>query len=122
MARGVLTCEVSQGLWIVPAQCAIWIPGGTRHSVKGVGHIDAYILFVEAMSAPTMPSVCATVSISPLLREFQPSHRIGSSSDSRTETSSSTMNTIGVASDMADLADFIPGEPLINTQFSPAET
>ncbi len=70
MARGVLTCEVSQGLWIVPPQCAVWIPGGTRHSVKGVGVIDVYCLFVEPASAPSLPDACCTVSVSPLLREL----------------------------------------------------
>ena len=70
MARGALTCEVSQGLWIVPPQCAIWIPGGTRHSVKGVGTLEVYGLFVDLACAPTMPEVCCTVSVSPLLREL----------------------------------------------------
>ena len=70
MARGVLTCEVSQGLWIVPPQCAVWIPGGTQHSVKGVGAIEVYTLFVEPASAPTLPDACCTVSVSPLLREL----------------------------------------------------
>jgi AraC-like DNA-binding protein len=70
MARGVLRCEVSQGLWIVPPQCAVWIPGGTRHSVKAIGAIDVYGLFVEPASAPTMPNACCTVSVSPLLREL----------------------------------------------------
>ncbi len=70
MTRGVLTCEASQGLWIVPPQCAVWIPGSTRHSIKGVGAIEAYCLFVEPASAPTLPGVCCTVSVSPLLREL----------------------------------------------------
>jgi AraC-like DNA-binding protein/quercetin dioxygenase-like cupin family protein len=70
MARGVLTCEVSHGLWIVPPQCAVWIPGGTQHSVKGVGAIEVYCLFVEPASAPTLPDACCTVSVSPLMREL----------------------------------------------------
>lgn len=70
MARGVLTCEVSQGLWIVPPQCSLWIPGGVPHSVKGVGTIEVYVLFVEPASVPTMPDACCTVSVSPLLREL----------------------------------------------------
>ncbi len=69
-ARGVLTCEVSQGLWVVPPQCAVWIPGGTRHSVKGVGALEIYCLFVAPASAPTMSDACCTVSVSPLLREL----------------------------------------------------
>ncbi|WP_422929107.1 AraC family transcriptional regulator [Singulisphaera sp. PoT] len=70
MSRGVLKCEVSRGLWVVPPQCAVWIPGGTLHSVKGVGTIDVYCLFVEPSSAPRMPKACCTVSVSPLLREL----------------------------------------------------
>ena len=51
-ARGALTCEVSQGLWIVPPQCAVWIPGGMRHSVKGVGTLEVYGLFVDPADGP----------------------------------------------------------------------
>lgn len=70
MARGAMTCEASQGLWVVPPRCAVWIPGGARHGVKGVGAIDVYTLFVDPASAPTMPAACCTVSVSPLLREL----------------------------------------------------
>ena len=70
VGRGVATCEAAQGLWIVPPQCAVWIPGGTRHSAKGVGAIDVCTLFVEPASAPTLPAACCTVSVSPLLREL----------------------------------------------------
>lgn len=69
-ARGVLKCEVSRGLWVVPPQCAVWIPGGTTHSVKGVGALEVYCLFVDPAAAPTMPAACCTVSVAPLLREL----------------------------------------------------
>jgi AraC-like DNA-binding protein len=69
-ARGLLTCEVSQGLWIVPPQCAVWIPGGVRHCVKGIGTVEIYSLFVDPASAQSMPDTCCTVSVSPLLREL----------------------------------------------------
>lgn len=68
-ARGMLTCEVSQGLWIVPPGCALWIPGGARHSVSGVGNVEVYALFVDPDSASDLPDACCTVSVSPLLRE-----------------------------------------------------
>lgn len=68
-ARGVLTCDVSRGMWIVPPGCALWIPGGARHGVKGVGSLEVYTLFVEPASAPSLPKDCCTVSVSPLLRE-----------------------------------------------------
>lgn len=70
VARGVLKCEISRGLWIVPPQCAVWIPCGFLHRVKGVGTIEVYCLFVKPASAPTMPDTCCTVSVSPLLREL----------------------------------------------------
>lgn len=68
-ARGMLTCEVSQGLWIVPPGCALWIPGGARHSVTGAGNVEVYALFVDPASAPDLPKACCTMSVSPLLRE-----------------------------------------------------
>lgn len=70
VTRGVATCEVAKGLWIVPPQCAVWVPGGTPHSAKSVGAIECHGLFVDAPSARTMPKTCCTVSVSPLLREL----------------------------------------------------
>lgn len=68
--RGLVTCEVAKGLWMVPPQCALWIPGGMEHSVRGVGEVAIYILFVEPDAAPAMPKECCTVAIGPLLREL----------------------------------------------------
>ncbi len=68
--RGLITCEVDRGLWIVPPQCALWIPGGMEHSVRAVGEVEIYVLFVDPEIAPELPSECCTVSIAPLLREL----------------------------------------------------
>lgn len=68
--RGIVRCEASKGLWIVPPQCAIWIPGNMRHSVKVVGPLEAYCLFVEPGATPALPQTCCTVSVSPMLREL----------------------------------------------------
>jgi AraC-like ligand binding domain len=32
--RGMITCEVASGLWLVPPQSALWIPPGITHSVR----------------------------------------------------------------------------------------
>ncbi|WP_422931997.1 AraC family transcriptional regulator [Singulisphaera sp. PoT] len=69
-ARGTLTCDVADGLWIVPPGCALWIPGGARHSVKGVGDLEVYSLFVDTASVADLPEACCTVSVSPMLREI----------------------------------------------------
>ena len=68
--RGVIHCEVESGVWIVPPQCAVWIPGGMMHAAQGVGEAECYCLFVEPATAPALPAVCCTLAISPLLREL----------------------------------------------------
>jgi AraC-like DNA-binding protein len=71
MARGVLTCEISRGLWIVAPGSALWIPGNEVHSIKGMGPLETYCLFVdEAASAAGLPEICCTLSVSSLLREI----------------------------------------------------
>ena len=68
--RGILNCEIEDGVWIVPPQCAVWIPGGLTHSVSGSGETECYCLFVEPDAAPMLPKSCCTISVSPLLREL----------------------------------------------------
>ena len=68
--RGILNCEIEDGVWIVPPQCAIWIPGGLPHSARGAGETECYCLFVEPDAAPDLPKICCTISVSPLLREL----------------------------------------------------
>lgn len=69
-ARGILNCEIEDGVWIVPPQCAIWIPGDLLHSARGAGETECYCLFVEPDAAPDLPKTCCTISVSPLLREL----------------------------------------------------
>lgn len=68
--RGVLNCEVDRGVWIVPPQCAIWIPGDMPHSTRGSGETECYCLFVEPDAIEGLPTQCCTLSVSPLLREL----------------------------------------------------
>lgn len=68
--RGIINCEAESGTWIVPPQCAVWIPGGVSHSAFGLGDIECYCLFVEPDAASGLPQQCCTISISPLLREL----------------------------------------------------
>ncbi|MBN9474303.1 MAG: AraC family transcriptional regulator [Bordetella sp. SCN 67-23] len=67
--RGSVTCHVPTGLWMVPPQCAVWIPPGMAHSNRVSQHGQVCLLFVEPDTAP-LPEVCCTLSISPLLREL----------------------------------------------------
>jgi AraC-like DNA-binding protein len=68
--RGIINCEIESGLWIVPPQCALWIPGGVPHSARGSGQTECYCLFVSPDAAPDLPKSCCTLSVSPLLREL----------------------------------------------------
>ena len=67
---GVLSCEVEGGLWIVPPQSAIWIPGGEIHAIKATGKIQGYNAFIDAANASRLPARCCTISATPLLREL----------------------------------------------------
>jgi AraC-like DNA-binding protein len=68
--RGVLTCEVEGGFWIVPPQSAIWVPGGILHKFTVAGTIDCYIVFIDPGAASNLPSGCCALSTTPLLREL----------------------------------------------------
>jgi AraC-like DNA-binding protein len=68
--RGILSCEVEGGLWMVPPQSAIWVPGGVLHNVTVAGNIEGYIAFIDPCIASHLPSNCCTISATPLLREL----------------------------------------------------
>ena len=68
--RGIINCEVADGIWIVPPNCAVWIPGGAPHAARSSGTTECYCLFVSPEAAPDLPKTCCTLSVSPLLREL----------------------------------------------------
>lgn len=67
--RGSVTCEVPTGLWMVPPQCGVWIPGGTPHAMRGTAGTDLYLLLVEPVAA-ALPVKCCSLAVTPLLREM----------------------------------------------------
>lgn len=67
---GIINCEIEDGIWVVPPQCAIWIPGGLPHSARGTRESLCYCLFVEPDAVPDLPGQCCTIAVSPLLREL----------------------------------------------------
>jgi AraC-like DNA-binding protein len=68
--RGVLNCEIEKGAWIVPPNCAIWIPGDTPYSARGAGQTETNCLYVEPDAAAGLPKNCCTLAVSPLMREL----------------------------------------------------
>ncbi|MBB6250222.1 AraC family transcriptional regulator [Nitrospirillum iridis] len=65
--RGILTCEAENGLWMVPPNCALWIPGGTLHAIQVSGTIEGYNAFIDPAETAAMPAHCCTVAVTPLL-------------------------------------------------------
>ena len=65
---GVLTVTADPGVWVIPPQRGVWMPGGMAHSIRASGPVAMRSLYVEA--APILPKDCRVVNISPLLREL----------------------------------------------------
>jgi len=70
LLRGVFTCELEGGLWIVPPQSAIWVPSNVLHKISAAGTIECYAAFIEPDVMAGLPPNCCTVSTTPLLREL----------------------------------------------------
>jgi AraC-like DNA-binding protein len=65
---GGVTSSVPSGLWMVPPHCAVWIPGGMRHSNLATANARLFFVYIEP-ELVDLPDRCCTLSISPLLRE-----------------------------------------------------
>jgi AraC-like DNA-binding protein len=66
---GGVTCRVPSGLWMVPPHCAVWVPGGMRHSNLATAKARLFFVYIEP-ELVGLPDRCCTLSISPLLREL----------------------------------------------------
>lgn len=67
---GVVTCEVEGGIWIVPPQSALFIPGGMMHRLAIAGNVKCYVTLIAAKAARALAATCSTITVSPLLREL----------------------------------------------------
>ncbi len=68
-SRGGVTCRVPSGMWMVPPQCGVWVPGGMLHSNVATANARLFFLFIEPAAAD-LPNRCCTLSLSPLVREL----------------------------------------------------
>ncbi|SMB51184.1 Transcriptional regulator, AraC family [Serratia proteamaculans] len=68
--RGMVRCEVENGLWLVPPQCALWMPSNVLHNAQGASASECYCLFVDQDAIAGLPTQCCTLAVSPLLREL----------------------------------------------------
>lgn len=67
---GVLTMRAAGGVWTVPPNCALWIPGGTAHSGRVCGHVTIGNLYVDAKLTDGLQDECGILFVQPFLREL----------------------------------------------------
>jgi len=67
--KGGVTCEVPRAIWMVPPNCAVWVPGQMPHSIRATANALVCYLFVQP-GAASLPNDCCTLSISTLVREL----------------------------------------------------
>ncbi|SMC16493.1 AraC-type DNA-binding protein [Andreprevotia lacus DSM 23236] len=68
--QGVMLVTTSAGRWVVPPSRALWMPAGTQHHVRMVGHVQMRTLFIRPDAAPDLPQQCAVLAVSALMREL----------------------------------------------------
>ncbi len=67
---GTMRVATDQGMWIVPPQRALWMPGGVRHWIKMLGDVSMRTLYLRSNAAPFMPTTCHVMPVTALLREL----------------------------------------------------
>lgn len=67
-ARGVLTVETVDGMWVVPPGRAVWVPPNQRHGLAGSGRTELQNVYVERRLAAGFPLACMVLTVEPLLR------------------------------------------------------
>lgn len=67
-SRGTVAVTTPFGAWIAPPERAVWIPGGTPHSVRMIGEVNTNSVYLETMVTGALGEACRVLSVSPLLR------------------------------------------------------
>lgn len=67
--RGLISVTVEDGVWIVPAIHAVWLPPHHRHSGRSFGPYHGWSAYVARSACVDLPARPCTLRISGLLRE-----------------------------------------------------
>jgi AraC-like DNA-binding protein len=68
-SRGSVICELNKGIWLVPSDAALWIPGGMAHAT--FAEPDSFVTYVYIDSAVAeMPTEPGTLQMTLLVREL----------------------------------------------------
>lgn len=67
--RGTVTAETAEGLWPIPPDTALWIPGGQFH--RSIVSSNGTVGIVYMRSAPSgLPAAACFLALTPLVREM----------------------------------------------------
>lgn len=67
--RGLLTIGVEEGVWVVPATHAIWVPPHRVHWARSHGPFHGYAVYVAEPACAELPAAPCAIRMSALLRE-----------------------------------------------------
>ena len=65
-----MTVKTSAGIWVVPAQRAVWIPAKIPHSLVMSGAVSMRTIYLRARMAARLPRECCVVNVTPLLQHL----------------------------------------------------
>jgi AraC-like DNA-binding protein len=68
--RGVMTVRTREGVWVVPAQRAVWIPAKIPHSIVMSGAVSMRTIYFRARMVKRLPRTCCVVNVPPVLQEL----------------------------------------------------
>lgn len=67
---GLMTVKSPDGIWMIPAGRAAWVPPLQEHSVEFLSDTEMRSLFIDSKYAADLPTRCRVVTVSPLLKEL----------------------------------------------------
>jgi AraC-like DNA-binding protein len=67
---GVMTVWTEAGSWVAPPHWAIWAPAGVAHEIRFDGDCALRTLYLRADNTADLPTNCAVITVSPMLREL----------------------------------------------------
>lgn len=69
-SEGTIRVHTAANIWLVPPQCALWIPAGVEHSVISLSQVRLSTALVEEKAAVSLGNQCFLVRMTNLLREL----------------------------------------------------
>ena len=69
-SAGVLMVGTGGGSWVVPSSWGVWVPAGVRHRIRAAGAAKFRTVYVAPGVVDDLPTACAAITVSPLLREL----------------------------------------------------